>query len=108
MSSMDGKEFADFADCNNSSIKSSLGAVVTHCTWGLGKIIRIEGRAEDGPIFRVQFDSSTKEFNNDSFRDGFITKIEMNAELPEELPNSDHLNAYTSYDLDESVTPNIP
>jgi len=107
MSSMDGKEFADLAHSDNSSIQSFSGAVITHCTWGLGKIIRIEERPDDQPIFRVRFDSSTKEFNLDSFREGFITKIEMTAELPAELHSSDLLNSYTEDDLDESVRANI-
>ena len=107
MSSMDGKEFADLADSDNSSIQSFSGAVITHCTWGLGKIIRIDERREDGPIFCVRFDSSTKEFNVDSFREGFITKIEMTAEVPAELHSSGVLDSYEEDDLDESVRPNI-
>ena len=107
MRAMDGKEFTDLADCDISSIQSFLGAEVTHCTWGLGKIIRIDERRDDGPIFRVRFDSSTKEFNVDSFREGFITKIEMTAEVPAELHSSGVLDSYEEDDLDESERRNI-
>ena len=56
-------------------LRSFLGDEVFHQVFGHGKIVGVEMRdAEDGPIFRVQFDDSVREFNLDSFSEGYIDK----------------------------------
>ena len=52
------------------------GASVSHPVFGTGTISKIDLRdLPDGPVFRVRFDEEVKDFNLDSFREGFITSI---------------------------------
>jgi len=76
------EKFIDTARTDNRIVLDSfLGNKVAHQSFGTGEIIRADVRdMEDGPIFLVQFADSTKEFNLDSFREGYIERIEASDE----------------------------
>ena len=71
------EKFITFAErCDQTVVNQYTEATVSHTFFGEGTLCRIDIRPlPDGPIFRIRFGEDMKEFNLESFREGFFTNI---------------------------------
>jgi len=74
------QELDKFIDCaarrDRQALDRYAGAEVVHPVFGVGALIETEMREmAGGPLFRIRFGKSVREFNLESFRDGFFTRI---------------------------------
>jgi competence protein ComFC len=98
-------EFAKFSDGNLELWSKIVGAKIHHSSFGLGKIVNVEYRKAYIPLIHVFFenDVGVKMFNSETFKDGYITNIQITTEINSSLQNWKSENIKNWYQSDKSI-----
>ena len=99
---IDPKEFFDYASSMEKRWQELLGLNISHCTFGLGTISKVEGEYIYVDLPERQGKKNLTEFGLESFLRGFFSNLQINNSLHEKIIAA---AAATKELLSQPVTP---
>jgi hypothetical protein len=82
---IDPKEFFDYASSSEKRWQELLGLNISHCTFGLGTISKVEGEYIYIDLPERQGKKNLTEFGLESFVRGFFSNLQVNNSLHEKI-----------------------
>jgi hypothetical protein len=82
---IDPKDFFDYASSSENRWRELLGLNISHCTFGLGTISKVEGEYIYVDLPERQGKKNLTEFGLESFLRGFFSNLQINNSLHEKI-----------------------